>query len=58
MAEITEFSIRFEWDAEAKVYTVTSPEVQGLIVEGYDLRDACEKVAMVLPHLAELPCAP
>ncbi len=55
---MTEFRIEAEWDAEAEVWVVTSPDVPGLVLQGRTRDDIIEKVRLVLPSLVETGVEP
>lgn len=49
-----DISIQAHWDAEAKVWTVTSHDVPGLVIETETWPVAIKEVELVLPDLIEL----
>ena len=47
-------NVRARWDEEAKVWTATSADIQGLVIEAETLPDVFREIALVLPELLEL----
>lgn len=47
-------SILFNWDEEAGVWTATSDDVPGLVLEADSYDELVEKVKVAIPELAEL----
>jgi hypothetical protein len=55
---MTDFRIEAEWDADAKVWVATSPDVLGLVLQGRTHDEIIEKVRLVLPALVETGVEP
>ncbi len=51
-----QYTVRADWDAEAKVWMATSEDVPGLTVEAETLDALVEEVKHVVPELLELNC--
>jgi len=49
-----EINIQARWDGEAKVWTATSRDVPGLVVEADTWSGMIEEVKLILPDLLEL----
>ncbi len=47
-------SILFNWDEEAGVWTATSDDVPGLVLEADSYDELVEKLKVAIPELAEL----
>jgi hypothetical protein len=47
-------SIQARWDQQAAVWTATSGEVPGLVVEANNLLSMIQEIELVLPDLIEL----
>jgi len=46
--------IQGHWDKEAKVWTVTSLDVPGLVIEAKNWPDVIKEIELVLPDIVEL----
>jgi hypothetical protein len=46
--------IQANWDKEAKVWTVTSLDVLGLVIEAENWHDVTKEIELTLPDLIEL----
>jgi hypothetical protein len=51
---LKDVSVRARWDDEAKVWTATSADIQGLVIEADTLPEVFHEIALVLPDLLEL----
>lgn len=51
-----QYRIEAKWDADAKVWTATSDDVPGLVVEAQTLDALVEETKLVVPDLLELNC--
>jgi uncharacterized protein DUF1902 len=51
---LKDVSVRARWDDGANVWTATSTDIQGLVIEAETLPDVFHEIALVLPDLLEL----
>ena len=49
-----EFTVRFAWDGEAGVWTATSEDVPGLVLEDASFDALTARVRAAIPELVEL----
>ena len=48
------YDIKFRWDSEAEVWTATSEDVPGLVLESGSFDALLERVKMAVPELLKL----
>lgn len=48
------YTVRFTWDDEAKVWTATSNDVPGLVLESESFDALVDRVKLAAPELLEL----
>ena len=51
---MSEYNIKFQWDADAAVWIATSEGVPGLVLESGSLDALMERVKLTVPELLEL----
>ena len=51
---LKDISVRARWDNEAEVWTATSADIQGLVIEAETLPEVFQEIALVLPDLLEM----
>lgn len=53
---VKEYHMDATWDPDAQVWTATSPDVPGLVVESDTLEDLVKEAKAIVPDLLELNC--
>jgi hypothetical protein len=53
---LQQYRIQADWDPEAKVWTATSADVPGLVVEADTLDALVDEAKLLIPDLLELNC--
>ena len=49
-----EYTVRFDWDADAAVWVATSEDIPGLVLESGSIDALIERVRFAVPELIEL----
>ncbi len=53
---VKQYRVQADWDAEAQVWTATSEDVPGLVVEAESLDALVDEAKALAPELLELNC--
>ena len=51
---MSNINVTSEWDAEAQVWTATSPEIPGLILEAETLKGILDEAQRMIPELLQI----
>ena len=51
-----QYRIQADWDAETRVWTATSEDVPGLVIEAETLDALVDEAKLLVPDLLELNC--